>query len=117
MSMLDHDPNRDLGRDPYANRYSEMSEGSGYAPLIALFAIAVIVGGLFFFSPSSDQTKVAEITRPPSRPLRRRRPHRLRRPRRLCSSNASAYRSGGGPAPAGPLFLRPGRCNLTPTEL
>ena len=59
MSMLDHDPNRDLGRDPYANRYSEMSEGSGYAPLIALAAIAVIVGGLFFFSPSSDQ-KVAE---------------------------------------------------------
>ena len=54
MSMLDHDPNRDLGRDPYANRYSEMSEGSGYAPLIALFAIAVIVGGLFFFSPTSD---------------------------------------------------------------
>ena len=27
MSMLDHDPNRDLARDPYANRYSEMSEG------------------------------------------------------------------------------------------
>ena len=60
MSMLDHDPNRDLGRDTYANRYSEMSDGSGYAPLIALFAIALIVGGLFFFSPSSDQTKVAE---------------------------------------------------------
>jgi hypothetical protein len=60
MSMLDHDPNRDLGRDPYATRYSEMSDGSGYAPLIALFAIALIVGGLFFFSPSGDQTKVAE---------------------------------------------------------
>lgn len=55
MSMLDHDPNRDLGRD----RYQEMGDGSGYAPLIALFAIAAIVGGLFFFSPSSDQTKVA----------------------------------------------------------
>jgi hypothetical protein len=64
MSMLDHDPNRDLGRDPYANRYSEMSEGSGYAPLIALAAIAVIVGGLFFFSPSSDQTKVATNNNP-----------------------------------------------------
>lgn len=64
MSMLDHDPNRDLGRDPYASRYSEMSEGSGYAPLIALFAIAVIVGGLFFFSPSSDQTRVATNSGP-----------------------------------------------------
>jgi len=55
----DRDPNRDLQRDPYVNRYSEMSDGAGYAPLIALFAIALIVGGLFMFSPSSDQTKVA----------------------------------------------------------
>jgi hypothetical protein len=55
----DRDPNRDLQRDPYINRYSEMSDGSGYAPLIALFAIALIVGGLFMFAPSSDQSKVA----------------------------------------------------------
>jgi hypothetical protein len=55
----DRDPNRDLQRDPYVNRYSDMSDGSGYAPLIALFAIALIVGGLFMFSPSGDQTKVA----------------------------------------------------------
>ena len=55
----DRDPNRDFQRDPSLNRYSEMSEGSGYAPLIALFAIALIVGGLFMFSPSSDQSKVA----------------------------------------------------------
>jgi len=55
----DRDPNRDLQRDPTMNRYSEMSDGSGYAPLIALFAIALIVGGLFMFSPGSDQTKVA----------------------------------------------------------
>ena len=56
----DRDPNRDLQRDPYVNRYAEMSEGSGYAPLIALFAIALIVGGLFMFAPSGDQTKVAD---------------------------------------------------------
>jgi hypothetical protein len=55
----DRDPNRDLQRDPAMNRYSEMSDGSGYAPLIALFAIALIVGGLFMFAPSNDQTKVA----------------------------------------------------------
>jgi hypothetical protein len=55
----DRDPNRDFQRDPALNRYSDMSEGSGYAPLIALFAIALIVGGLFMFSPSSDQSKVA----------------------------------------------------------
>ena len=55
------DPNRNLGpSDPYLNRYSDMSEVRGYAPLIALFAIALIVGGLFLFAPSSDQTKVAD---------------------------------------------------------
>ena len=43
----DRDPNRDFQRDPAVNRYSDMNEGSGYAPLIALFAIALIVGGLF----------------------------------------------------------------------
>jgi hypothetical protein len=52
----DRDPNRDLQRDAYLNRYAD--EGSGYAPLIALFAIALIVGGLFIFAPSSEQ-KVA----------------------------------------------------------
>jgi len=55
----DRDPNRDFQRDPAVNRYSDMNEGSGYAPLIALFAIALIVGGLFMFSPSNDQSKVA----------------------------------------------------------
>ena len=60
----DRDPNRDLQRDPALNRYSDMSEGSGYAPLIALFAIALIVGGLFMFSPSSDQSKVAANNTP-----------------------------------------------------
>ena len=59
MSMLDHDPNRDLARDPYVDRYAEMSDGSGYGPLIALFAIALIVGGLFMFAPRGDQTQVA----------------------------------------------------------
>ena len=62
----DRDPNRDFQRDPTLNRYSEMSDGSGYAPLIALFAIALIVGGLFMFSPSSDQSKVA-ANNPPTR--------------------------------------------------
>jgi hypothetical protein len=52
----DRDPNRELQRDSYVNRYPD--EGSGYAPLIALFAIALIVGGLFVFAPSNDQ-KVA----------------------------------------------------------
>jgi hypothetical protein len=55
----DRDPNRDLARrDAYLNDPA-VSDGSGYGPLIALFAIALIVGGLFMFSPSSDQTKVA----------------------------------------------------------
>ena len=54
------DPNRNLGPgDPYLNRYSDMSDGSGYGPIIALVAIALIVGGLFFFAPSNDQTQVA----------------------------------------------------------
>ena len=54
------DANRDLGsRDPYLNRYADMSDGSGYGPLIALVAIALIVGGLFFLAPSNDGTKVA----------------------------------------------------------
>jgi hypothetical protein len=54
------DPNRNLGpSDPYLNRYSDMSDGSGYGPIIALVAIALVVGGLFFFAPSNDQTQVA----------------------------------------------------------
>jgi hypothetical protein len=58
-SMFD-DPNRNLGpSDPYLNRYSELSDGTGYGPIIALVAIALIVGGLFFFAPSSDQARVA----------------------------------------------------------
>jgi hypothetical protein len=55
----DRDPNRDLARrDAYLNDPA-VSDGSGYGPLIALFAIALIVGGLFMFSPGTDQTKVA----------------------------------------------------------
>jgi len=64
-SMFDdtRDVNRDLGhRDPYLNRYTEMSDGSGYAPLIALAAIALIVGGLIMFAPSSDKTQTASNT-------------------------------------------------------
>ena len=57
--MLD---DRDLNRDPtrgdtYLND-ATVGDGSGYGPLIALFAIAVIIGGLFWFSPKSD-TQVA----------------------------------------------------------
>ena len=49
------DPNRDLGRrDAYLSDPA-MSDGSGYAPLIALAVIALIVGGLFWFAPSNDQ--------------------------------------------------------------
>jgi hypothetical protein len=64
--MLDdnRDFNRDLDRrDPLLNNPT-LSEGSGYAPLVALAAIALIVGGLFVFSPSSDQTKVATNNAP-----------------------------------------------------
>ena len=53
------DLNRDVGRrDAYLSDPA-VSDGSGYGPLIALAAIALIVGGLFFFAPSGDQTKVA----------------------------------------------------------
>ena len=52
------DLNRDLGRrDGYLNDPA-VSDGSGYGPLIALAAIALIVGGLFWFAPS-DKTQVA----------------------------------------------------------
>jgi len=55
------DPNRDLGRrDAYLNDPA-MSDGSGYAPLIALAVIALIVGGLFWFAPG-DNAQVATNT-------------------------------------------------------
>ncbi len=54
----DRDPNRDLGhRDAYLNDPA-VSDGGGYAPLIALAVIALIVGGLFWFAPS-DNARVA----------------------------------------------------------
>lgn len=53
------DPNREqVRRDPYLNNYTDMSDGSGYAPLIALAVIALIVGGLFWFAPG-DKTQTA----------------------------------------------------------
>jgi hypothetical protein len=57
--MLDdnRDLNRDLGRgDAYLD--NRVSDGSGYGPVIALVAIALVVGGLFMFSPS-DRTQTA----------------------------------------------------------
>ena len=69
------DPNRDLGRrDPYLNNYTDMSDGTGYAPLVALAVIALIVGGLFWFAPS-DKTQTAsnnpaiERSMPPVSPI------------------------------------------------
>ena len=54
----DRDPNRDLARrDAYLNDPA-VSEGGGYAPLVALAVIALIVGGLFWFAPS-DNARVA----------------------------------------------------------
>ena len=63
------DDNRDLNRD--LERHDAMLnspavDGSGYGPLVALAAIAAIVGGLFFFAPSADQTQVAANN--PSKP-------------------------------------------------
>lgn len=61
----DRDLNRDLGRrDAYLNETS--SDAAGYGPLIALAAIALIVGGLFWFAPSSD-TRVATNNAPVTR--------------------------------------------------
>ncbi len=54
----DRDPNRDLTRrDAYLNDPA-IADGSGYAPLIALAVIALIVGGLFWFAPN-DNAQVA----------------------------------------------------------
>ena len=68
------DPNRDLGRrDAYLNDPA-MSDGSGYAPLIALAVIALIVGGLFWFAPSDNaqiatNTPTIQRTVPPVSPI------------------------------------------------
>jgi hypothetical protein len=63
-SMFDdnRDLNRDLGRrDAYLNDAAQ--DGSGYGPVIALVAIALIIGGLFMFSPS-DKTQTASNNSP-----------------------------------------------------
>ena len=53
------DLNRDLGRrDAYLDD-AAVRDGSGYGPVIALVAIALIIGGLFMFSPSGDKTQTA----------------------------------------------------------
>lgn len=50
------DDNRDINRDVTRHdMYLNDGRGSGYGPLIALFAIAVIIGGLFWFSPRGEQ--------------------------------------------------------------
>ena len=55
------DLNRDIARrDTYLND-AAMSDGAGYGALVALAAIAVIVGGLFWFSPA-DKTQTASNT-------------------------------------------------------
>jgi hypothetical protein len=59
--MLDdnRDLNSDLGRhDAYLDD-AAIRDGSGYGPVIALVAIALIIGGLFMFSPSGDRTQTA----------------------------------------------------------
>jgi|GEM_PF-3382620 len=58
--MLDdnRDLNRDLARrDAYIDD-PVVRDGSGYGPVIALVAIALVIGGLFMFSPS-DRTQTA----------------------------------------------------------
>ena len=58
------DLNRDLGRrDAYIDNAAER-EGSGYGPVIALVAIALVIGGLFMFSPSGDRTQTATNNTP-----------------------------------------------------
>ena len=53
------DLNRDLGRrDAYLDD-AAIRDGSGYGPVIALVAIALVIGGLFMFSPSADKTQTA----------------------------------------------------------
>jgi hypothetical protein len=53
------DINRDLGRhDAYLDD-AALRDGSGYGPVIALVAIALVIGGLFMFSPSADKQQTA----------------------------------------------------------
>lgn len=50
------DINRELGyRDPAKDDYLKMSEGSGYALPISLFAIVFIIGALILFAPTNNQ--------------------------------------------------------------
>ena len=90
------DLNRDLGRrDGYLNDPA-VSDGSGYAPLIALAAIALIVGGLFWFAPS-DNTQVATnnpaVTRPAPAPAPMTPPAKAIRTPTRARSCASTRRS------------------------
>ena len=63
------DLNRDLGRDPYNQRYANLSgEGSGYALPLALLAIILIIGGLIVFTPH-DNAQTAANTPPIERTL------------------------------------------------
>jgi hypothetical protein len=59
--MLDdnRDLNRDLGRNDAYLDDAAIRDGSGYGPVIALVAIALVIGGLFMFSPSGDKTQTA----------------------------------------------------------
>jgi hypothetical protein len=60
----DRDLNRDLGpRDAYLDDPA-VRDGSGYGPVIALVAIALVIGGLFMFSPSGDRTQTATNNAP-----------------------------------------------------
>ena len=53
------DLNRDLGRrDAYLDDPA-VRDGSGYGPVIALVAIALVIGGLFMFSPGADRQQTA----------------------------------------------------------
>jgi hypothetical protein len=53
------DLNRDLGRrDAYLDDPA-VRDGSGYGPVIALVAIALVIGGLFMFSPRGDNQQTA----------------------------------------------------------
>ena len=73
------DPNRDLGRrDAYLNDPA-MSDGSGYAPLIALAVIALIVGGLFWFAPGDNAQVATNTIRAVMSPLDRLSPLRAER--------------------------------------
>ena len=55
------DLNRDLGRgDAYIDN-AAARDSTGYGPIVALVAIALIIGGLFMFSPS-ERTQTASNT-------------------------------------------------------